>query len=139
MKAIDPLYQVPVVIFSWRNLGKEVYIPRLVAKPQIIFGYKSVAKYFYWGLFMEININWVTIRHVFPFISWQTKTQISQIFSKILSTVRVKVIKLYVCCQTQTHLYTSLTSLLQDHLSKILWTFLTKFPNKLSNRLHKWI
>ncbi len=39
---------------------------------------------------MKINIDWLTIWHIFPFILWHKKPQISQIFSKILSTVRVK-------------------------------------------------
>ncbi len=45
LKASDPLYKLPVVIFTWRNLGKVVCVPWSLVNVQMLFGYKSVAKY----------------------------------------------------------------------------------------------
>ena len=66
-----------------------VYVPQSLITVQMFFGYRRVAKYFYYGLIVKINVNFVMIRHDFPFISLLEKPHMLQIFSKISSTVRI--------------------------------------------------
>ena len=67
-----------------------VCVPWSLVNVQMLFGYKYVAKYSYWGLIVKIIVNEVTLRHDFPFILQHAKLQFLHIFSKISSTVRVK-------------------------------------------------